>query len=300
MRRWLWLILGLLLCGGAVNAQTNPEPFAEGLRDRGVLETWFASLSGDAHSGALWWSGQRSLRVHGSCSDPAMPVSGAWREGCLNARTRLDASDVNRHADADYRAGWNSYQIAGAPPVPSSPAPSSPASSSPASSSPGPPPALLRSASENCEAVRPSGGLPTGYMASQIMSRMIADCMSRKQLAQAELDRRKAEAERQARQVREDAARAAVLASETSPDNHCRDPEFAGLLIDEANSMRAKNDVLIKVIDIEHLVTNAWQADQEGFRCHGVFVLENGWRVSASISGRKNVAGRSIITWAPD
>ena len=182
MRSALWIAAAVLAGMGSAHAQSSTEGYEAGLRERSAYEAWFASLAGDAREGAYWWSGQRSLRVHGSCSDPALPVSAAWREGCLAARGRLDAADVRRHTDQEYRTGWNSY---------------------------------------------PSSAAPTATLATR--------------------------------------APVAMQATEALPDNHCLEPDVAGMLIDEVNAMRAKDNLPSKVIDIEQLVTASWQPERASF-----------------------------------
>jgi hypothetical protein len=80
-------------------------PFAQGLADREAWETWSAGLKGDYWSGALYWSGQRSLPMPGSSA----ALGGDATAGCEAAKLRLDVSDGRRKTDPAYRLGWNSY-----------------------------------------------------------------------------------------------------------------------------------------------------------------------------------------------
>jgi hypothetical protein len=80
-------------------------PFAQGLADREAWEIWFAGLKGDYRTGALYWSGQRSLPMPGSCA----ALGGETTAGCEAAKQRLDLSDGRRKQDPAYRLGWNSY-----------------------------------------------------------------------------------------------------------------------------------------------------------------------------------------------
>lgn len=85
--------------------------FDDGLADRARIETWLAGLDGDFRDGAVFWSGQRSLRQPQPCD--AAPRSTQWREGCVTSRERFAPTDVRRRSEPDYRRGWNSW----APPV---------------------------------------------------------------------------------------------------------------------------------------------------------------------------------------
>ena len=80
--------------------------FAEGLRDRGVWELWFAGMTGKAHDGADYWSSHRSL-PHATCS--VMGIGTETKLGCMAAAKELAPFDARRKADPDYRRGWNSY-----------------------------------------------------------------------------------------------------------------------------------------------------------------------------------------------
>jgi hypothetical protein len=85
---------------------TATFPFKDGLADRGKWESWFATTIGDFRNGAEYWAGQRSRKAPGSCealsSAPAIA-------GCQAAKNMLAPMDLRRKTDADYRAGWNSY-----------------------------------------------------------------------------------------------------------------------------------------------------------------------------------------------
>jgi hypothetical protein len=82
----------------------GPPTFLEGQRDRQSWEIWFAGTVGDYRKGAIWWAGRRSLPHPGSC----LTLSGDARNGCLDAKNKLDTSDIRRRSDQDYRRGWNS------------------------------------------------------------------------------------------------------------------------------------------------------------------------------------------------
>jgi hypothetical protein len=71
------------------------------------------SLSGTFRSGAEWWASVRSTSSVLPCSQtPGFdPVAVS---GCEAARNRLNGPDIRRHAEPEYRAGWNSLSIAAA------------------------------------------------------------------------------------------------------------------------------------------------------------------------------------------
>ena len=79
----------------------------DGQRDRKDWELWFAGTAGQYRAGARYWTTQRSLAQPGSCSLPKKP--GEWTDGCIAAQQRLGPTDVRRHAEPEYRRGWNSY-----------------------------------------------------------------------------------------------------------------------------------------------------------------------------------------------
>jgi hypothetical protein len=80
--------------------------FAKGKRDRLGWENFFAGVVGDTRDGALWWTGQRSLKVSGSCST-GQTVE--FRHGCEQAQAILGPTDVLRKTSPAYRSGWNSF-----------------------------------------------------------------------------------------------------------------------------------------------------------------------------------------------
>ena len=86
---------------------------------------------------------------------------------------------------------------------------------------------------------------------------------------------------------------AARLAAETSPDNVCREPKIAGILIETFNRMDWSDGR--KVVDIEHLVT---LADQDQYRsCHGVWDLADGRTIEGTLTLKTNVAEDPIAHW---
>jgi hypothetical protein len=75
----------------------------QGWTDRQAWESWIATLTGDYRTGAIYWSGQRSLPHPGLCAF----LGGDAINGCTAAKARLDISDYRRKTEPDYRLGWN-------------------------------------------------------------------------------------------------------------------------------------------------------------------------------------------------
>ena len=98
-------VLAVLLAWPA-EAQQSPS-FQAGAADRAEYEQWFAGLSGDMHTGALYWATHRSIPKEAHCTS-----AGDELQGCLAAQQRLTPIDARRRTDPDYRLGWNSVQTA--------------------------------------------------------------------------------------------------------------------------------------------------------------------------------------------
>jgi hypothetical protein len=99
----------ILILYGAVAARGQADTssaFKSGQSDRADWENWFGGLQGDYHTGAQYWSAQRSTPKPGSCANPSM--SQAWQDGCAAAQKRLALPDARRRSEADYKLGWNS------------------------------------------------------------------------------------------------------------------------------------------------------------------------------------------------
>jgi hypothetical protein len=61
-----------------------------------------------------YWGANRNVRGHLSCATKAVDYGGEnnlartlFNAGCVDAKERLEAIDEARHADAQYRAGFN-------------------------------------------------------------------------------------------------------------------------------------------------------------------------------------------------
>ncbi len=99
------------------------------------------------------------------------------------------------------------------------------------------------------------------------------------------------------KRVEEETRRAILVASEESPNNYCKTPAVAGRVIEYYNSLVRAGDESYKSVDIEHLITESFDAKARTMSCHGTFVLTNGKRQSGSITARPNVAGNIIVSF---
>jgi len=77
--------------------------FQEGRASRLAWEEWFATLAGDARSGAEFWTSERSKRRPGRCIGTA-----DFQQACFIAGKKLAGTDIRQKADAQYWWGWNS------------------------------------------------------------------------------------------------------------------------------------------------------------------------------------------------
>jgi hypothetical protein len=91
-----------------------------------------------------------------------------------------------------------------------------------------------------------------------------------------------------------------LIATETSPDNHCKVPDVARVLLEQWSSFDVFKEANVSAIDIEHLTTTAFDPVSVTMICHGIFVTNRGLKLVGSIQIRKNVAGDPITTWMPD
>jgi hypothetical protein len=112
-------------------------------------------------------------------------------------------------------------------------------------------------------------------------------------LAQARRDRQDAEAQRRLRVLE-------LIKAEQSPDNTCREPKLARLVLEGWSNLDTMKGEGIRAIDIEHLTTVYFHADSASFSCHGVFVTNKGFRIIGTVEVRKNVAGDPLFIWSRD
>ncbi len=131
---------------------------------------------------------------------------------------------------------------------------------------------------------------------------------TQRQHASAALQARRLRAERLAQAGREEQAvqerrrlAAVTLArAESAPDNHCREPDLARSVIGAWNGLDAMKAAGVKAIDIEHLTTVSFDAQNRAVACHGVFVTNRGWKIIGTATVRKNVAGDPMFVWERD
>src|SRR5208283_4290331 len=101
------IALGLSLAAATPASAQLMDPFSAGLTDRTHWEQWIHSLpAGSYHDGALYWSGQRSLRVNRGTCESSIPD---FEQGCEDAKRMLDPMDYARTTDERYHAGWRAY-----------------------------------------------------------------------------------------------------------------------------------------------------------------------------------------------
>jgi hypothetical protein len=86
-----------------------------------------------------------------------------------------------------------------------------------------------------------------------------------------------------------------LRAAKQSPDNYCKEPAVAGYVIEYFNSLARAGNAAFTAVDIEHLITEQFDARAKTISCHGTFVLTNGMRLDGSIVARPNVAGNIIF-----
>jgi hypothetical protein len=88
-------------------AASATTAYAEGRQARIDYEGWFASLpAGPYRDGALFWAGNRSLKVPPSCVPTGSTQD--WQQGCFAARGWLAIVDPRRKSEKNYWWGWNS------------------------------------------------------------------------------------------------------------------------------------------------------------------------------------------------
>lgn len=119
------------------------------------------------------------------------------------------------------------------------------------------------------------------------------------QEAQAE-DQRRQRAEAAAALARRQAAYRSQMAAESSPDNRCKDPDVARMIMAEFGRFKGLAEEDVQAVDIEHLTTIDFDAQSSVMSCHGVFVLNDGRKLIGTFTVRRNVAGDLIDVWRAD
>ena len=76
--------------------------YQAGVMDRADFEQWYAGLSGDYRSGAMYWTAHRSVPREAHCLG-----DGDQLQGCIAAQQKLEPFDRRRKSDTNYRLGWN-------------------------------------------------------------------------------------------------------------------------------------------------------------------------------------------------
>ncbi len=96
------------------------------------------------------------------------------------------------------------------------------------------------------------------------------------------------------------AAYTALVTAETAPDNQCRKPDTARVLLKTFSDFDNFKESNIKAIDIEHLTTRAYANATGALSCHGIFVTNRGLRLIGTLSIKTNIAGDPIASWTLD
>lgn len=94
-----------------VAQQALGEPvssYQAGVMDRASFGQWYAGLTGDYRSGAMYWVAHRSSPREARCPD-----QGDQAAGCLAAQQKLSPFDTRRKSDPNYRRGWNDASAPG-------------------------------------------------------------------------------------------------------------------------------------------------------------------------------------------
>ena len=121
-----------------------------------------------------------------------------------------------------------------------------------------------------------------------------------KQQAEREAAAVRAKADAEAVKRVADQVEVAQTVAENSPENHCKEQEFAKAVLTNFNKFKVLNRLDKQVIDIEHLTTDKYDVKTTAMVCHGTFLFNDGAEVAGDFEIRKNVAGDLIYLWSPD
>ncbi len=91
-----------------------------------------------------------------------------------------------------------------------------------------------------------------------------------------------------------------LVRNENAPGNICHDPKMARTVMTGWNGLDTARGASVQVIDIEHMTTVYFHADDRSMSCHGVFVTRGGARVSGTATVRRNIAGDPLFLWERD
>lgn len=158
-----------------------------------------------------------------------------------------------------------------------------------------------RAAEAHARAYAAQQGADARAAALAVQQQQAEDDRQRAAIQQAKLDAEQlavAQRDADAKATQQEETRLANLrAAEESPDNYCKEPSTAGAVINYYNSLVRAGDAAFAAVDIEHLITEQFDAKAKTMSCHGTFVLTNGSRRDGSIIARPNVAGTIIFTF---
>jgi hypothetical protein len=91
-----------------------------------------------------------------------------------------------------------------------------------------------------------------------------------------------------------------LISAEFSPDNHCKTPDTARLLLEQWSDFYGMKQEDLTAVDIEHLTTTEFDPADLTMTCHGIFVTNRGIKLAGSLQIKKNVAGDPLFTWTAD
>jgi hypothetical protein len=86
-------------------------------------DAWINGQTGNRRAGADWWSANRNVPRHVSCTEGARrkiadpPARQEFEAGCLGAKQRTDPTDNRRNAEYDFNKGFNVAAGGSPPPV---------------------------------------------------------------------------------------------------------------------------------------------------------------------------------------
>jgi hypothetical protein len=101
-------------------------------------------------------------------------------------------------------------------------------------------------------------------------------------------------------QLRQRQTALALMRAENAPDNHCREADVARRMITAWNGLDTMRAAGMKTVDIEHLTTVSFDAQNRAVACHGVFVTSQGLRFVGTATVKTNVAGDPAFVWQRD
>ncbi len=94
-----------------------------------------------------------------------------------------------------------------------------------------------------------------------------------------------------AKQEKEAKQAAAQTAAEELPENHCKEPDVARLMITQFNQFKPMKNLDEQVIGPEHVTTVKFDLAHTDMVRHGTFLTTGGLELTGAFEMRKNIAG---------